>query len=128
LRGIQGGIDYRLQILVRNAENNKGVDISDVDFENRVVCVRRALVWLNGGGFIFTAPETSRSRRSIPLSTSAIDELKKHKRRQGERRLMLGEQYENHDLVFATEMGNTASLAQSHATPFQAALAKGRSA
>ena len=45
------------------------------------------------------------SRRFIPLSTSAIDELKKHKRRQGERRLKLGEQYENHDLVFATEMG-----------------------
>jgi integrase len=86
-------------------EEYLGLRWSDVDFENRVVCVRRALVWRKGGGFIFTEPKTSRSRRSIPLSTSAIDELKKHRRRQGERRLKLGEQYENHDLVFATETG-----------------------
>src|SRR6266850_3285441 len=64
-----------------------------------------ALVWRKGGDFIFTEPKTSRSRRSIPLSNSAVDELKKYKRRQGERRLKLGEQDENHDLVFATEMG-----------------------
>lgn len=47
----------------------------------------------------------SRSRRSIPLSASVIDELRKHKRKQGEERLRLGEHYENHDAIFATEKG-----------------------
>src|SRR5207249_71992 len=39
-------------------EEYLGLRWSDVDFENRVVCVRRALVWRKGGGFIFTEPKT----------------------------------------------------------------------
>lgn len=86
-------------------EEYLGLRWADIDFEKQIVTVRRALVWRKGGGFIFTELKTSRSRRSIPLSASVIDELRKHKRKQGEERLRLGEHYENHDAIFATEKG-----------------------
>jgi integrase len=86
-------------------EEYLGLRWSDIDFEKQIVTVRRALVWRKGGGFIFTEPKTARSRRSIPLSAFAVDGLRKHKRKQAEERLMLGEHYANHDLVFAAEGG-----------------------
>jgi len=86
-------------------EEYLGLRWSDVDFENCTVSIRRALVWRKGGGYIFTEPKTARSRRQIPLSASVVVELRKHKRKQAEDRLRLGEHYENHDLIFAAEKG-----------------------
>ena len=61
-------------------EEYLGLQWKDVNFEQKVVAVRRALVWQKGGGFIFTEPKTARSRRSIPLSDSLISVLKSHRR------------------------------------------------
>lgn len=77
----------------------------DVDFENKTVVVRRALVARKGGGFIFTEPKTARSRRTIPLSNSVISALKFHRRTQLEGRLKHGSEYQNYDLIFASERG-----------------------
>jgi len=77
----------------------------DVDFVNNSVSVRRALVAKKGGGFIFTEPKTKKSRRSIPISNSAINVLKTHRRKQLEEKIKLGADYANYDLVFASEIG-----------------------
>jgi integrase len=82
-----------------------GLQWKDVDFELGVLTVRRALVWRSGGGFVFTEPKTSRSRRSIPISTSLVQALRSHRRTQLEDRMKLDTIYQDFDLVFASEIG-----------------------
>ncbi len=78
----------------------------DIDFEQKALSVRRAIVWnRKGGGFNFTEPKTKKSRRSIPISNSVINALKTHRRKQLEEKLKLGAAYQNLDLVFASEVG-----------------------
>jgi integrase len=77
----------------------------DIDFDNKALSVRRAINLKKGGGFVFAEPKTNRSRRSIPLSDSLLAELKKHRRKQLEEKMKLGQDYQNYDLVFASEIG-----------------------
>lgn len=86
-------------------EEYLGLQWKDVNFENKSVSVRRALVVKKGGGFIFTEPKTKKSRRSIPISNTLIKALKGHRRKQLEERLKLGANYQTFDLVFASEIG-----------------------
>ncbi len=86
-------------------EEYLGLQWKDIDFENKALSVRRALVVKKGGGYIFTEPKTKKSRRSIPISNSLINALKTHRRNQLEERMKLGASYENLDLVFASEIG-----------------------
>lgn len=86
-----------------------GLQWKDIDFDQGVLVVRRALVFVKGGGFIFTQPKTSRSSRNIPLSIRIISELKDYKRGQLQKRLILGSCYENYDLVFASGLGTPLS-------------------
>ncbi len=86
-------------------EEYLGLQWKDIDFDNKALSVRRALVVKKGGGFIFTEPKTKKSRRSIPISNSLIDALKTHRRNQLEERMKLGASYQTFDLVFASEIG-----------------------
>jgi integrase len=56
-------------------------------------------------GLAIAAPKTAGSRRSVMLSALAIDALRKHKVRQNAERLLMGENWENNDFVFANEVG-----------------------
>ncbi|MCA1639215.1 MAG: tyrosine-type recombinase/integrase [Acidobacteria bacterium] len=49
-----------------------GLQWKDIDFENKVLSVRRALVVKKGGGLIFTELKTKKSRRSIPISNGNL--------------------------------------------------------
>lgn len=54
-------------------EEYLGLRWVDIDFTKARVTVVRALVWrTKGGGWYFTEPKTSRSRRTIPLPPSVI--------------------------------------------------------
>jgi integrase len=86
-------------------EEYLGLKWSDIDFDRGLVTVRRALVWIKGGGWKFEEPKTSQSRRSIPVTSSALAALKRHKVDQAEHILKLGADYQKHDLVFASETG-----------------------
>ncbi|MDQ3753829.1 MAG: site-specific integrase [Acidobacteriota bacterium] len=86
-------------------EEYLGLRWPDVDFERGAVIVRRALVWLKGGGWKFDEPKTQQSRRSIPLTQAALGALRSHKREQAAHILKSGAAYEKHDLVFAGELG-----------------------
>ena len=56
-------------------------------------------------GFDFMEPKTSRSRRNIPLSNWTIEALKDHRRSQLETKMKILSEYQNYDLVFASELG-----------------------
>jgi integrase len=86
-------------------EEYLGLQWKDLELERGTVTVRRALVWREKGGWYFGEPKTARSRRSIPLPTSTVRALADHRRKQGEERLKLGPDYQQHDLVFATPEG-----------------------
>lgn len=77
----------------------------DIDFERCTATVQRAVVWIKGSGYKFTETKTAKSRRTIPLPKSILPKLKEHKRQQTEHRFELGSHYENHNLVFANEIG-----------------------
>jgi integrase len=76
----------------------------DVDLERRTINVRLALHRLNGG-FLFTEPKTSRSRRQIVLTEAAKSALRRHRIAQKEERLRTGNQWSDQDLVFTTAAG-----------------------
>jgi integrase len=86
-------------------EEYLGLKWSDIDFGSCRLSVRRALVVRKGGGFAFTEPKTPQSRRSIPLSQSAIAVLKSHRKEQLEARMLNRDVYEENDLVFPSELG-----------------------
>lgn len=86
-------------------EEYLGLQWKDLDFDNKVVSIRRALVIRKGGGFIFTELKTKKSRRSIPISNACISALKDHRRKQLEERMKLGASYQNFDMVFPSEIG-----------------------
>jgi integrase len=78
---------------------------SDVDFARGSAVVRRALVWLKGGGYEFGEPKTRKSRRTVSIPHDLMLKLKDHRRRQLEHRMKFGVDYTNLDLVFASDIG-----------------------
>lgn len=82
-----------------------GLQWKDIDFEQQILSVKRAVHQEVGGGYRFAEPKTKSSRRSIPYSDPLLATLKKHRRMQLEERLKCGASYQNLDIVFATEVG-----------------------
>ena len=77
----------------------------DINWESKLVFIRRALVKKRSGGFDLLQTKTDGSRRNIPLTTDLIEDLKAHRRRQLEHRMTKGSEYLDNDLVFATRAG-----------------------
>jgi integrase len=77
----------------------------DIDLEKGTATIRRVVVRLPKGNLQFCEPKTAKSRRKIPLPKSVINELRAHRRKQGEERLKLGSAWQNLDLVFPSEVG-----------------------
>src|SRR5262249_50755326 len=65
-----------------------------------------------------------RSRRRIALSIGARDALRHHRARQATRRLSLGPVWEDHDLVFANEIGKPLDAGNLRRRDYWRALAK----
>jgi integrase len=63
--------------------------------------VNRSLYVLRGGKVVFRQPKTSKSRRTIALSPSAVITLQEHRDKQELERAMLGMQLKEDDLVFS---------------------------
>ncbi|MBV1770106.1 MAG: site-specific integrase [Candidatus Desulforudis sp.] len=83
-----------------------GLSWPNVDLDKGVIRVRQQLQWLPKVGFAFSEPKTKKGLRTIPLTATAVTALKKHRARQNEGRLALGEAWrDEHDLVFTTTIG-----------------------
>ena len=83
----------------------------DIDLKKGVAHIRRSLgrVKAEGGqtktALVFDEPKTSKSKRDVPLPGEVIRELKEHRKRQLQEKLLFGQAYQDNDLVFATEDG-----------------------
>ena len=81
-----------------------GLKWPDVDLAGRRLSVRRALK-VTDHGLDFGPPKNNASRRSVPLSMTAVAVLRAHRTRLNEERLKLGELWQDHDLVFPNRVG-----------------------
>jgi integrase len=99
-----------------------GLQWSDIDFDAGRLSVRRALQQQNGGkGLVFVTPKTTKSRRAIELSQNALDAVRLHRDRQAFQRRKAGDEWRDHDLVFAGPTGRPIDPSWSRQT-FYAAL------
>lgn len=78
---------------------------SDVDFDRRLLSVRQAIVQTEGG-LRFKEPKTRTSKRTVSMSPTLIDVLKKQRVRQGQNRWKFQDDYAPHDLVVAEDDGS----------------------
>ena len=77
----------------------------DVDLERGVLRVRRTLTHADKA-YVLGEPKTSKSRRTIRLTTSAVTALRAHLSRQLEETERLSSLYQPGGLIFATETGS----------------------
>jgi integrase len=91
-----------------------GLRWRDLDLDAGVLHVRQTLVRVRNHGavegdrktrLIFQEPKTEHSRRTIPIPTDIVEELKRHKARQAQEKLLLGEAYTDHGLAFCQPTG-----------------------
>ena len=81
-----------------------GLRWEDVDFEGRVINVRRQLQRI-GGQQRLVELKTDQSRRVIPLPEVVVSALRAHRIRQLEERLQAGERWRDQGLVFTSTTG-----------------------
>ncbi|MGZ6376061.1 MAG: tyrosine-type recombinase/integrase [Ktedonobacterales bacterium] len=77
----------------------------DVDLDAGALYISGSLRRHTGLGRVVKAPKTATSRRRIRLPAHAVDALRRHKARQDEERLILGDEWDDHDLVFCNGIG-----------------------
>lgn len=77
---------------------------TDIDLSTRTVTVAQAVEWVHGKP-ILAEPKTKNSRRTIHLSTLAVEALKRHKVRQAEDRLAAGPSWSDLGLAFSNSLG-----------------------
>lgn len=77
----------------------------DINFEQALLQVRRIFTRQPGNRYIETEPKTEKSKRSIMLTSIAIEALKRHQIHQLETKLAAGPDWEENDLVFCTMFG-----------------------
>ena len=85
-----------------------GLEWDDVDLEAGALQVRRTLSAAKNGPR-FTTPKTAKSRRSVRLTPTAVEALKRHSARQADEMTKASDLYEDHRLVFASLVGTPLS-------------------
>jgi integrase len=96
----------------------------DVNFEKCTVTVNRTIRWgkWHKWEWYWGTGKTEKSRRTIPIPAHLTQKLSEHRKRQLERRMKLGEKYQNLELVFASEPGTPLPLDNIRSRYFKAIL------
>lgn len=81
-----------------------GLRWEDIDFEQRTLRVSFALQALKEK-LTLVEPKTMTSRRTIPLPFALVSALRAHYARQLQERLLAGDRWQEHGLVFPTSIG-----------------------
>ncbi|WP_373896173.1 tyrosine-type recombinase/integrase [Virgibacillus sp. CBA3643] len=77
-----------------------------IDFENKIIYVRRALKRDDNYDYVIADLKNNSSYRSIAISDSDVFEFKKHYNKQKEHKLKVGKDYYDNNLVIAAAGGN----------------------
>jgi len=83
-----------------------GLKWQDIDFEHKVISVKREIVFVPGEGHLVTQPKSELSRRAIDISSTDVSELQRHRAAQAEQRLKLGSARTNEDWIITKEDGS----------------------
>ncbi|MBO0719200.1 MAG: site-specific integrase [Blastocatellia bacterium] len=75
------------------------------DGKGRITIQRNLVRMRNGGGWQFEEPKTEAGIRSFTMPAEFMEQLRTHRTAQLEHRMKLGEDWEDHDLVFPEESG-----------------------
>jgi len=94
---------------------------SDIDWARRLLSVRQALVQTKDG-LRFKSPKTRTSTRTVSMSPTLIEILKKHRTRQTKNRWKFKDDYAPLDLVIAEE-GGSPMIPQRFSDQFRALVA-----
>ncbi len=77
-----------------------GLRWSDIDFEQKYLMVLRTVDYIPHYGYVVGEPKSAAGKRKIQLPLFLVDLLKQHLVEQNQRRLEVGEKWENLDQVF----------------------------
>lgn len=77
-----------------------GLNWDDVDFEHRLLHVRRSASYVQGQGVVVKEPKTSSGRRTIALPDALLEVMRALRREQIADRLRLGETWEDSGAMF----------------------------
>lgn len=84
-----------------------GLEWSDIDFDNKILQVRRNVLYLPKKGVFEDSTKTAGSQRAFKVSQNVIDLLNEQKIYQATQRLKLGDKWQNTDKIFTSWNGNT---------------------
>jgi integrase len=79
----------------------------DLDLEREVLRVRRSLT---PDGKSYNQPKSAKGRRSVRLTTGAVEALKLHKINQDREKACLGSLWQEQGLAFPSSIGTTFNL------------------
>lgn len=82
-----------------------GLDWDDVDFERRLLHVRRSASYVQGRGVVVKEPKTASGRRTIALPADLLEAMRTLRREQAVDRLQLGETWQNSGAMFTAWNG-----------------------
>jgi integrase len=85
-----------------------GLKWKDIDFNKKRLEVKRQAVKTDKG-IILKKPKSKAGNRVIPITNNVVKELKRHKIRQSENKLALGNNYKDQDLVNCNKLGEPIS-------------------
>ena len=78
---------------------------SDLDWKTRRLQVQRQVQRQKGKGIVYTEPKSAAGRRSVVLGTGTIEKLREHFQTQQLERQVVGDQWQDHDLIFPSVVG-----------------------
>lgn len=82
-----------------------GLTWDDIDFEKCTININKITQYVAGYGIFEKETKTDTSNRIIYIAPTTIDILKKYRTEQNEKKLRLGNKWENSKRVFTTEFG-----------------------
>ena len=82
-----------------------GLQWSDIDLDKKMIRVCRSLAHVPKRGYMLTTLKTKNSKRQIQIPEFVIQEIRNHKQRQEEWKGLVGELYEDNELVICTITG-----------------------
>lgn len=93
-----------------------GLRWSDIDFNNGLIHINRAVHWDKKRGYYYTEPKTAKSKRTVHLSERVMMLLKKQKNEQLSAAFNCGDYWKNDgDLVFTSDDGTQMSMGTPYA-------------
>jgi len=95
-----------------------------VDLEKGVIHIKRSIITSHGTRGEFQEPKTAKSRRQIPLPDEVVKELWKYKKWQEWHKQLVGDRWQENNLVLATTEGRVVETSNFSSKTFKKILDK----